>query len=328
MSALLDVLGSLAHPGPDGGVVLEPADERGLVDALHVLADRGARLTRDATLSRRLLSGVGPIREASMTVDVGAGVLLQQLEDRLRAHGLSLGPLTPAAMQLPVAEFLEGPYAGLRAIAGGRLEPLCARLVAVLPDGRRLETPDAPRSAAGPDLAALVLGGHGRLGLVTQARLRCVPLPEADVRWTFSVPSPSAFVAAVARALAGGASFWRVHVDARSGRVVAEVRCAGSRGAVERDRALLSRCVDAVGGRSSGDAEREGPLSIEHEATWDAVREGLEAGRALQLFRLSLTTVVARGDVAGVPLDTPGPWTSLGGRLLALDPRLVLGGVP
>ena len=62
--------------------------------------------------------------------------------------------------------------------------------------------------------------------------------------------------------------------------------------------------------------------------TWDAVRTSLEQGRALQLFRLSLTTVVARGDVEGVPLNESTGWTSLGGRLLALDARGVLGGAP
>lgn len=328
MSGLLDALGGLARPGADGRVVIEPSDERSLTDALHVLADQGARLVRDATLSRAKLTDVGHVMSKSMTVDVGAGVPLQRLEDRLRTFGLSVGPLSPAAMHLTLADYLEGPYAGLRSIPGGRLEPICTKLVAVLPDGRRLETPDAPRSAMGPDLSALILGGHGRLGLVTRARVRCYPLPEADLRATFSLPSPAAFVTALTKTIAGGAWPWRVHVDPRSGRVVAEVRWAGSSGAVERDRELFARCVDAVGGRPSGDAEREGPVSVEHESTWDAVRASLEVGRALQLFRLSLGTVVARGDVEGVALDEPGPWTSLGGRLLALDPKSVLGGVP
>ncbi|MEW5742954.1 MAG: FAD-binding protein [Myxococcota bacterium] len=328
MSALADALGPVARDRPDGGVSIEPPDERALVHALHVLADRGARLHRDAALSRAKLTQVGHVDARSMTVEVGAGVVLQHLDDRLRTFGLTVGPLSPAAMHLTLADFLEGPYAGLRSIPGGRLEPLCTQVVAILADGRRLETSEAPRSAAGPDLSALVLGGHGRLGVVTRARLRCFPLPEADVRATFSLPSPAAFVAAFTRAVAGGAWPWRVHVDPRSGRVVAEVRLAGSAGAVERDRDLFGRCVDDVGGRPSGDAEREGPVAVEHETTWDAVRACLEAGRAVQLFRLSLGSVVARGDVEGLRLDEPTAWSSLGGRLLALDPRAVLGGAP
>jgi FAD/FMN-containing dehydrogenase len=327
-SSLVQALGPSARERAGGGVLIEPDDERALTHALHVLADQGARLNRDAFVSRAKLTHVGHVQPKAMTVEVGAGVVLRHLDERLRTFGLTVGPLSPAAMQLTLGEFLEGPYAGLRAIPGGRLEPVCTRLVAILADGRRLETSEVPRSATGPDLSALVLGGHGRLGLVTSACLRCYPLPESDVRTTFSLQSPAAFVTAFRRALAEGAWPWRVHVDPRSGRVVAEARLAGSAGAVERDRDLLARCVDEAGGRPSGDAEREGPVAVEHESTWDAVEACLEAGRPVQLFRLSLATVVARGEEMGVRLDEPTAWTSLGGRLLALDPRAVLGGAP
>jgi FAD/FMN-containing dehydrogenase len=310
----------------DGALVAEPADERELAEVLHVLADEGLALHRDVALSRARLVGVGPVATKSMTVSAGAGVVLQDLDDALRPHALTLGPLTPAAMRLRLGDFLEGPYAGLRSIPGGRLEPVCTSLSALLADGRRLITSDAPRSAAGPDLSALVLGAHGRLGLVTRATVRCFPLAERDVRMCFSFPSAERFVAALQRALAEGLWPWRVHADAASGRVVAEVRWASVLGAVERDRALLARCVEAAGGRGAGEAEREGPLAVEHESTWDGVRSALEAGRAVQLFRLSLASVIARGEVPGVPMNEPTAWTSLAGRLLALDDAQVLGG--
>lgn len=328
MMGLLEALGPSGRSGPDGQVVVAPADARALSEALDVLADRGARLGREAVLSRERLTSVGAPRPGAMTVDVGAGVELRRLDETLRASGLTVGALTPAAMGLTLGAFLEGPYAGLRSIAGGRLEPMCTRMVAVLADGRRLVTSDAPRSAMGPDLSALVLGGHGRLGLAVEARVRCYPLPQADVRSTWSLPSPAAFVAAMTRALADGAWPWRVHAEPREGRVVAQVRWAGAHGAVERDRDLLARSVEDCGGRPSGDFEREAPLSVECEATWPAVQASLEADRPLRLFRLSLATVVVRGDVEGLPLHEGGPWTSLAGRLLSLDARHVLGGAP
>lgn len=312
----------------DGALVAEPADERELLELLHVLADEGLALHRDVALSRARLLEVGPVAARSMTVSAGAGVVLQDLDDALRPHALTLGPLTPAAMHLRLGDFLEGPYGGLRSIPGGRLEPLCTSLTALLPDGRRLVTSDAPRSAAGPELSALIFGAHGRLGLATRATVRCFPLAERDVSMCFSFPSAERFVTGLQRALAEGLWPWRVHADAASGRVVAEVRWASVLGAVERDRALLARCVESSGGRGAGEAEREGPVAVEHESTWAAVREALEAGRAVQLFRLSLTSVVARGAVAGVPLNEPTAWTSLAGRLLALDGRQVLGGAP
>lgn len=312
----------------NGAQIAEPRDERELVEVIHVLADRGVQLNKAISLSRAKLTRLEPVAPESMTVTAGAGVVLNELDAHLKPHGLTIGPLSPAAMSLQLGDFLEGPYAGLRSIPGGRLEPICTAITALTPEGRKLETSRSPRSAAGPDLSALVLGAHGRLALVTRAVVRCLPYPERDVRVAYSFPSAQAFVTALQRSIAEGFWPWRVHADSKSGRVIAEIRWAASIGSVERDRELLTRCVEDVGGRGAGEAEREGPVSVEHESTWGAVLASLEQGRALQLFRLSLTTVVARGDVEGVPLNEPTGWTSLGGRLLALDSRGVFGGAP
>lgn len=312
----------------DGALVAEPADERELIEVVHVLADRGVALHKDIALSRARLTHLGPIHAKAMSLRVGAGVVLHDLEQHLKPHGLTLGPLSPAAMSLRLGEFLEGPYGGMRSIPGGRLEPICTALTAILSDGRRFETSHAPRSAAGPDLTALVLGGNGRMALVTEATVRCFAYPERDVRVAWSFPSAQAFITATQRSIAEGFWPWRVHADAHSGRVIAEVRWAASVGSVERDRELLSRCVDEVGGRGAGETEKDGPLSIEQETTWDSVREALEQGKAVQLFRMSLATVVARGDVQGLPLHEPTSWTSLAGRLLTIDARKTFGGAP
>lgn len=314
----------------DGALVAEPRDERELVEVLHVLADRGVKLHRDLALSRARLLHLGPVQQKSMTIRVGAGVVLRELDAHLRTHGLTLGPLSPAAMSLRLGEFLEGPYAGLRSICGGRLEPLCTAISAVTSDGRSLETSHAPRSAAGPDLSALVLGGEGRVAVVTAATVRCEPYCERDVRVTWSFPSAAAFVRALQRSIAEGFWPWRVHADATSGpgRVLAEVRWASTVGSVERDRDLISRCALDEGGTGLSDTECDAPVTPEREATWPAVQRALEQGRAVQLFRLTLATVIARGDVEGLALDTPTPWHPLAGRLLALDARGTLGGAP
>lgn len=316
-------IGSWARNTADGRFA-EPHDERELQEVLHVLTDRGAKLNVDLQLSRAKLNAIGEVHQGSMSVGVGAGVVLRDLDAKLTSHGLSLGPLTPAAMSLSLAEFLEGPYAGLRSIPGGRLEPLTASLRALMSDGRKLETSPAPRSAAGPDLNALVLGAHGRLALVSHAVVRCVPYPERDVRVAcFSFPTASAFVDAMKHAIAEGFWPWRVHVEPG---VRAEIRWAASVGSVERDRELLTRCVLAAGGRGEEELEHHAPVTTEIEATWDAVRASLEKGNRLQLFRLSLASVVARGEVEGLRLDEPTPWNPLGARLLSFDTRGVLGG--
>lgn len=325
-------LGSWARRDDVGRLIAEPRDERELIEALHVLADRGAKLHHELTLSRARLAKLGPVQQKSMTIRVGAGVVLRDLDAHLRAHGLTLGPLSPAAMALSLAEFLEGPYAGLRSICGGRLEPLVTSVAAVLSDGRRLETSHAPRSAAGPDLSALVLGGHGRVALVTEATVRCEPLCERDVRVAWSFPDAQAFVSALHRSIAEGFWPWRVHADASSGRVLGEVRWASTVGSVERDRDLVTRCAEAFGGRGVSEPELTDaplPLAGEREVSWELVRDVLGKGRAVQLFRLSLATVIARGELdGGLLLDAATPWHPLSGRLLTLDQRGTLGGAP
>ena len=134
---------------------------------------------------------------------------------------------------------------------------------------------------------------------------------------------------ALKRAISEGFYPWRVHVDARGLRTLVEVRWCESRGSVERDRELLQRCVEDERGQSIDplpDEAGQGEGMWEHEATWDAVRGALERSEQLQLFRFSLATVVARGQVKGLPLGATGRWTSLGDRLLAFDPRGSFGG--
>lgn len=312
----------------EGRLIAEPADERELVEVVHVLADRGVRLNRELSLSRSRLSGIEQVKDRSMTVRVGAGVVLHALDAHLKPHGLTVGPLSPAAMALQLGDFLEGPYAGVRSIPGGRLEPLCTAMTAITAEGRRLETSHAPRSAAGPDLAALLLGAQGRVALVTCGVVRCLPFAERDVRLCFDFPTAAACVSALQRSLAEGFWPWRVHAGVREGRVRAEVRWASVVGSVERDRDLLNRCVEDVGGKGLGEVEVDAPISIERECTWDAVRAALDQGRPVQLFRLSLATVVACGEVEGLPLDAPSAWNPTGQRLLALDARGVFGGAP
>ena len=144
---------------------LRPASERELIELLHTLRDSNGRLGHDATLDRSALNAIGQIDPQSMTIDVQAGAELKAVEAALTSQALTLGALPPAAWSSTVARYLEGPYAGLRAIAGGRLEPLCARLDGVFADGRHFISSPGPRSAAGPDLKALFLGASGRLGI-------------------------------------------------------------------------------------------------------------------------------------------------------------------
>ena len=307
--------------------VLRPASERELVDMLHALRDSNGHLGRDATLDRSALNAIGLIDPLSMTIDVHAGAELKAVEAMLTSQALTLGALPPAAWSGTVASYLEGPYAGLRAIAGGRLEPLCSRLHGVFADGRRFSSSPGPRSAAGPDLKALFLGASGRLGLITRASLRARPAAEAHAVLVATFSTPRQAVEAITTAIVHGALLSQIQFSLREARLTARIEWSGSRTHVERDRDVLHRVMP------ERDASRSTPFAAEgvtRETTWPQVEAALRRVRTLEVHRISLTSLVAIGEVDGLPLDAPGAWSmpSAPSLLEALDPAQLLGGAP
>src|SRR5437660_1983819 len=71
-------------------------------------------------------------------------------------------------------------------------------LRAVLADGSVLETPAVPSSSTGLDLRRLLIGTEGTIGLITEATLRCYPIPELERILAFTFQSfGDAFRAAI-----------------------------------------------------------------------------------------------------------------------------------
>jgi FAD/FMN-containing dehydrogenase len=299
---LRHALGKHCVDGPDG-LWVSPDSAAGLAEILHLLASHGAAMSVDVKLTRSGLRGLSQVDDASLTIDVGAGVTLQALDHHLAAHGVCAGPMSPGAGLLTVGEYLKSSYA----------------------DGRLLQTPRGPRSAAGPDLAALVLGGNGRLGLVTSATLRLRPLPQGAQQVAMSFPSARALVATLHLALSDGCLPWSARALAAS-RPVLTVELKGEHSAVARDVTTINHRGFARGGRALSPSPAPPVQSPEREASWPQIEAALEAGHSLELYRLSLGSAVVRGAVDGAPLESNAPWTWGGVLAEALDPRKVLGG--
>lgn len=323
---LRHALGRHCVDGPDG-LWVSPESPAALAEILHLLAAHGASLFKDVRLTRSGLRGLSPVDDASLTVDAGAGTTLQALDHQLAPHQVCCGPMSPGAMLLTVGEFLESGYAGLHAVEGGRLEPWCTRLDAVLADGRLLSTPRGPRAAVGPDLAALILGAGGRTGLAVAATLRLKPLPVATQEVSFSFPSSRALVATLQAALADGCLPWAARL-VPGARPVATVDLRGDHPALARDLTTVNHRGFARGAWPLTPHPAPPAPGPEREAGWEAIAAALDAGKPLELYRLSLGSCVVRGELDGPPLEVAAPWDQ--GALLAsaVDPRGVLGGLP
>ncbi|MBK7860300.1 MAG: FAD-binding oxidoreductase [Archangiaceae bacterium] len=321
-SELRHALGPMCVDSPDG-LYACPRSARELTEVLAVLRAHGVALGREVKLSRGAFDRLEAVEPKSCTVLAGAGLVLADLERLLHPHAFTLGTLSPHALTLTVAEFLEGPYAGLKPVPVGRLEPISISLEAVLADGRQLKTHFSPRSAAGPDLSALVLGAHGRIAVVLKARLRCLPLPEARQVVRLSFPSVEAALDGVRAALADGCCPARARAQKVQQRTVLEVELAGALDGVARDAQSLQHRAPTLGGRPAGEALHPPATPHEHECSWPAVARALDHGEVLDLYRLSLHGAIVAGGAGGLGLDAPARWahgaglaaTVLGGPL-------------
>lgn len=297
MTTLLEALGPVAR-AERGEVIVQPRTERELAHALMVLRERKAAFGRDASLDRRSFDRLATVADRSMTIEVGAGVLVRDVESVANHARLTLGVLPPSSWDRRVGELLEHPALCHRVVVPGRLECLAARLTGVTADGHVVRSPPGPRHAVGPDLASLLIGGAGRLGVITSAELRLMERPSIEQRRLFSFDRHTASLNALREALSLGAELARVVIRGRAGHTVVDVSLTGSDGTVKRGCELLDRCVERAGGRFEGqgkESEVDGP---ETEASWADVSGALSIGASVELYRLGLASVVARGVTA------------------------------
>ena len=132
---------------------------------------------------------------ASGLATFGAGVTGPDLEAQLRARGYTLGHYPQSFELSTLGGWIATRSSGQQSLHFGRIERLVAGGRVETPAGT-LELPAFPASAAGPDLLAIVLGSEGRLGIITQAIVRAVPLPEFETFRAVFFPDFAAGLAA------------------------------------------------------------------------------------------------------------------------------------
>lgn len=131
----------------------------------------------------RLLDLDTPSRIATF----GAGARGPEVEAQLRARGYTLGHFPQSWELSTVGGWVASRSSGQQSWHYGRIEQLFAGGRVETPAGP-LDLPTFPASAAGPDLRELVLGSEGRLGVITEARLRVSALPEREIFETVFLP--------------------------------------------------------------------------------------------------------------------------------------------
>jgi alkyldihydroxyacetonephosphate synthase len=125
----------------------------------------------------RAMNEVVEFDEKSRLVTTQAGVMGSDLSSALSSWGYTLGH-EPQSMEIStVGGWVATKACGQLSTGYGGIETMVAGLEAVLPGGRVIRSKANPRRAAGPELATLMIGSEGTLGIVTEVTLRAVPLP-------------------------------------------------------------------------------------------------------------------------------------------------------
>jgi len=198
--------------------------------------------------------------ETSLVVQVQAGLTGLGLEELLLPRGLTLGDFPPAALRSTIGGMLSVRTPGKVSPRHGLIEEAVLGVSVVLADGRTVHTRVAPRRATGPDLARLILGAEGTLGILTGATLRIHRRAEARLLDAARFPSLASACEAVAAALRLDARPAAVRVfDAAEARAHLGPGVAGKGEAVlvsgtvgPPDLAALDREILAEAGRARG----------------------------------------------------------------------------
>jgi alkyldihydroxyacetonephosphate synthase len=140
----------------------------------------GVRGEGAVVVDMQRLDRITSVDDKSRLVTVGAGVTGPALREHLAPEWM-LGHEPQSVDISTVGGWVATKACGQLSAKYGGIEDLVAGLVAVLPGGTVVRSKTTPRRSVGPDVAGLMLGSEGTLGIVTVVTLRVSPTPARRV---------------------------------------------------------------------------------------------------------------------------------------------------
>jgi glycolate oxidase len=115
-----------------------------------------------------------------LQVLVEPGLIHADLNRALEPYGFFFPPDPGSSEMCTLGGFIANSGSGMRSVKYGTVTDYVLDLEVVMPDGEIIWTGGRTmKSASGYDLTALMVGSEGTLGIITRARLKVHPLPEA-----------------------------------------------------------------------------------------------------------------------------------------------------
>lgn len=175
------------------------------VDALRqAFAEAHAARRPIGAVDLAALSEVVAFSPEDMTVTVQAGITVAALQAALAPAGQWLPLDPPRADVLTVADLLHHDVSGPRRFAHGTVREHVLGLAFVTADGRLIRSGGhVVKNVAGYDLAKLVIGDGGSLGLIVEVTFKLSPRPAVERLFAWSSMSLDAAEAQIEAVLAG-----------------------------------------------------------------------------------------------------------------------------
>jgi alkyldihydroxyacetonephosphate synthase len=130
------------------------------------------------SLDMRRMRRVLAVDTESLTARIEAGVFGPDLEEQLRAHGLTLGHFPDSFLHSTLGGWIATRSAGMQSDKYGKIEDMVIALRMVTPAGI-LATRIVPKSSNGIDVNHLCIGSEGTLGVITEATMQVHPRAES-----------------------------------------------------------------------------------------------------------------------------------------------------
>ncbi|BFM14063.1 FAD-binding oxidoreductase [Maricurvus nonylphenolicus] len=148
------------------------------------------------TIAMTRMNALLHLDKESQIATFGAGAAGPQLEAQLKEHGYTLGHFPQSWEFATIGGWIASRSSGQQSLRYGRIEQLFAggRMEAL---NGTLDIPAIPASSAGPDVREMALGSEGRLGILTEVKVRVTPVAEKEIFHVVFLPSWEAGVNAV-----------------------------------------------------------------------------------------------------------------------------------
>ncbi|HBP2522506.1 TPA: FAD-binding oxidoreductase, partial [Pseudomonas aeruginosa] len=157
------------------------------------LVGGGAAQAGDVLLSLRRLNRIHRLDAASQTLDLDAGVTLEQAQALAADAGLDPGIDLAARGSASIGGLVATNAGGIRAFRFGTMRQRVLGLEAVLADGSVYsDLRGLLKNTTGYDLKQLFVGAEGTLGIVTRAVLRLEPLQRPGATALLGLPDVDA----------------------------------------------------------------------------------------------------------------------------------------